>query len=196
MGKVFVSQTISLDGFVATVNDDVAPLFGWYINGDTGLPFPGLPQRFKLSKASAALIAEEWNAIGAFVTGRRDFEVSKAWGGQPPLGKPMFIVTHQPPPEWNQPNSPFTFVTDGVESAIKQAQEAAKGKSVNVGGTKIIQQCLAAGLIDEIGVEVVPVLLGAGIRLFDWVNGKPIELAYTRVVEGKGVTHLRFRVIK
>ena len=195
MAKTIVAQTMSLDGFIAA-RDDVWPLFGWYTAGDTDLPIVGAPRAFKVSKASAELIRREWDAIGAIVTGRRDFDVSEAWGGVPPLGVPIFIVTHNPPSEWNHNDSPFTFVTDGVESAVAQATQTANGKNVSIGGSKIVQQCLLAGLVDEIAIELVPVLLGSGIRLFDNLDGKKIELGYTGVVEGTGVTHLRFRVLK
>jgi len=196
MAKTIVAQTMSLDGFIAAADDDVWPLFGWYTAGDTDLPIPGVPRSFKVSKASAELILREWGSIGAVVTGRRDFDVSEAWGGAPPFGVPTFIVTHQPPDEWTKPGSPFTFVTDGVESAVEQAKQAAQGKTVSIGGSHIIRQALMADLVDEIGIELAPILLGSGIRLFDNLDGKKIELAYTGVIEGTGVTHLRFRVLR
>jgi dihydrofolate reductase len=196
MAKTIIAQTMSLDGFIAAPDDDVWPLFGWYTAGDTGLPIKGVPRSFKVSKASAELIRNEWDMIGAVVTGRRDFDVSDAWGGDPPLGVPIFIVTHHPPAAWNKPDSPFTFVTDGVESAVAQAKQAANGRNVTISGSKIAQQCLRAGLVDEIAIDLAPILLGAGIRLFDNLEGKRIELAYTNVIQGTGVTHLRFRVMK
>jgi dihydrofolate reductase len=196
MAKTIVAQTMSLDGFIAAPDDDVWPLFGWYTAGDTDLPVKGVPRAFKVSAASAALIRREWDSIGAIVTGRRDFDVSEAWGGIPPLGVPIFILTHNPPGEWSKEGSPFTFVTDGVESAVAQAKRAANGRNVTIGGSQVVQQCLLAGLVDEIAIELAPILLGSGIRLFDNLDGKRIELAYTGVVEGTGVTHLRFRVLK
>lgn len=196
MTKTIVAQTMSLDGYIAAPDDNVWPLFDWYTSGDTDLPIAGVPRSFKVSKASATLIRQEWDSIGAIVTGRRDFDVSEAWGGIPPLGVPIFIVTHNPPAEWNKPDSPFTFVSDGVESAVAQAKRAANGRNVTIGGSKIAQQCLLAGLVDEIAIELAPILLGAGIRLFDNLEGMRIELEYTRVIEGTGVTHLRFRVVK
>jgi dihydrofolate reductase len=196
MVKTIIAQTMSLDGFIAAPDDDVWPLFGWYTAGDTELPIVGVPRSFKVSRASATLIRKEWDSIGAIVTGRRDFDVSEAWGGVPPLGVPIFIVTHHPPAEWSKPDSPFTFVTNGVESAVAQAKQAANGRNVTISGSKIAQQCLLAGLVDEIAIELAPILLGAGIRLFDNLDSRRIELAYTDVVEGTGVTHLRFRVVK
>jgi dihydrofolate reductase len=130
------------------------------------------------------------------VTGRRDFDVSNAWGGKAFLSLPCFIVTHHPPQEWVKEGSPFTFVTEGVESAIRQAQAAAGDKTVSVSGTQIVQQALKAGLLDEIQIHLVPVLLGAGIRLFDHLDTAPIELETTRVIDAPGVTHLTFRVVK
>jgi len=196
MVKTIIAQTMSLDGFIAAPDDDVWPLFGWYTAGDTELPVVGVPRSFKVSSASAELSRKEWDSIGAIVTGRRDFDVSEAWGGVAPLGVPIFIVTHHPPAEWSKPDSPFTFVTDGVESAVAQAKQAANGRNVTIGGSKIAQQCLLAGLVDEIAIELAPILLGAGIRLFDNLNGTRIELVCIDVVEGTGVTHLRFRVVK
>jgi len=108
----------------------------------------------------------------------------------------MFIVTHNPPSEWVYPGSPFTFVTDGVESALRQAQQAAGDKDVNIGGTSIVRQLLALNLLDVIHIDLVPFLIGGGIRLFDNLENAPIELENTRVVSGTGVTHLTFRVIK
>ena len=196
MAKTIVAQTMSLDGFIATPEDDVAPLFGWYSAGETELAVKGIPFTFKVSQATAALIRPELDSIGAIVTGRRDFDVSEAWGGVPPLGVPIFIATHNPPAEWTAKESPFTFVSNGVESAVAQAKQAANGKNIYIGGSQIIQQCLRAGLVDEIAIELAPILLGTGIRLFGDLGGRHIELVNTSVVQGTGVTHLRFRVVK
>jgi len=98
--------------------------------------------------------------------------------------------------QWSKEGSPFTFVTDGVESAIRQAKQAAGDKHVAVSSANIMQQCLKAGLLDEIHIDLVPVLLGAGVRLFDDLGAAPIALERTRVIEAPGVTHLFFRVVK
>ena len=196
MGKVIAQFTMSLDGFIAGPDDDIQRLFKWYRSGDTDFQVPATDMVFKISRASAEVLREEWAAIGAIVTGRRDFDVSGAWGGQPPLGVPHFIVTHNAPQEWVKAGSPFTFVTDGVESAIRQAEQAAGDKNVAVGGSKITQQALKAGLLDELGIDLASILLGDGIRLFDNLDTEPIELERTRVIAAPGVTHLRFRVVK
>jgi dihydrofolate reductase len=204
MGKVIVELSMSLDGFVAGPNDGPdnglgdggEALFKWYYSGDTAFPLPGTDMVFRISRASAELLQEEWGAIGAMVAGRRMFDIAHAWGGNPPGGGPCFIVTHTAPQEWLKEGSPFTFVADGVESAIRQAKQAAGDKNVSVGSASIAQQCIKAGLLDEISIDLAPVLLGAGVRLFDHLGTQPVQLERTRVVEAPEVTHLRFRVVK
>ena len=196
MTKVFTQFTMSLDGFIAGPHDDVRRLFGWYGSGDTNFAVPGTDMMFRMSRSSAEHLQREWSLIGAIVTGRRDFDVSKAWGGTPPLGVPTFIVTHRVPQEWVKEGSPFTFVTDGVESALEKARKIAGDKNVDVGGSTIVQQCLKAGLLDEILIDLVPILLGAGVRLFDHLGVGPIDLEKIVVVDAPDVTHLKFRVIK
>jgi dihydrofolate reductase len=196
MGKINTQFTMSLDGFIAGPQDEIQPLFGWYSRGDTDFPVAGTPMVFKISRASADYLRQAWGQIGAIVTGRRDFDVSEAWGGKPPLAVPTFIVTHHPPSEWVKPGSPFTFVTEGVEAAVERARQAAGDRNVAVSGTTIVQQCLRAGLLDEIHIDLAPILLGAGIRLFDQLGPDPIELENIDLIQGTGVTHLRFRVVK
>jgi dihydrofolate reductase len=187
---------MSLDGFIADPNDDVGRLMRWYFSGDTEMP-AAAGMVFKISRASADLLRETWGSFGAIVTGRRDFDVSRAWGGKPPIpGARTFIVTHTVPQEWAGADSPFTFVTDGVASALEQAKAVAGDKDVAVSGSKIVQQCLQAGLLDEIQIDLAPMLLGAGIRLFDQLGVGPIDLEQILVVDTPHVTHLRYRVVK
>jgi len=196
MGKVIFNMSMSLDGFIAGPNNEVDRLFKWYFSGDTEVPFPGTELIFKVSRASAQVLQEAGRTIGAMVTGRRNFDGAHAWGGRPPLGVPHFVMTHTIPPEWVKPDSPFTFVTNGVESAVEKAKQAAGDKHVGVSSANVMQQCLNAGLLDEIHIDLVPVLLGNGHRLFEAVGPKPIELETTRVIEGFGVTHLAFRLVR
>jgi len=196
MGKVITEFTMSLDGFVADPNHDIRHLFGWYRNGDTEFQFPSSTMSFKVSRASADLLRKNWGEIGALITGRRDFDVSKAWGGTSPFGVPILIVTHRPAPEWEQPGSPFLFVREGVEQALAQAQGIAGDKVVGISGTTIVQQCLRAGLLDGIRIHLAPVLLGAGIPLFATLGIDPIHLAITEVVATPTVTHLEYRIRK
>jgi dihydrofolate reductase len=196
MGKVITGFTMSLDGFIAGPNDDIRTLFKWFSSGDTSFPVPGTDMVFQISRASADVIAPLWSSIGAFVTGRHDFDVSAAWGGKPPYGWPAFIVTHTPPQAWMYDGSPFTFITDGVAAAIEQARHVAGDRHVIVGGTTIVRQCLQAGLLDEIHIDLASMLLGSGKRLFDQLDTDPIALERLHVVEGTDVTHIAFRVVK
>ncbi len=204
MSKVIFENSVSLDGFVAgphdspdnPLGDGGERLFTWYESGDVALPLPGTDMVFMISQASADLLQHEWNNLGAMVAGRRMFDIANAWGGHPPGGGPCFIVTHHPPDEWLMEGSPFTFVTDGVESAIRQAKQVVGHKNVALSSASILQQALRAGLVDEIYLDLIPVLLGGGVRLFDHLGPIPPEMEITRVVPGMGVTHLIYRVIK
>jgi dihydrofolate reductase len=203
MGVIF-QNSMSLDGFVAGPNDSPEnplgdggeALFSWYNSGDIPFPLPGTDMIFHISRASTELLRQEWDNLGAMVAGRRMFDLANAWNGHPPGGGPCFIVTHTPPPEWLKAGSPFTFITDGVESAIHQAKQVAGNKNVSVSSASIAQQCLRAGLLDEIQIDLAPVLLGGGVRLFDNLGVTPLDLEIMHVVEGAGVTHLKYRVIK
>jgi dihydrofolate reductase len=204
MGKVRTGHSMSLDGFIAGPNDGPeAPmgdggeqLLAWYSGGDTEYRLPGTEMVFKVSPKTAELLRETRRTTGALVTGRRTFDLTNGWGGRHPLDVPVFVVTHTVPQEWVSERSPFTFVTDGLESAVEQAKAVAADKDVGVVGASLVQQCLRAGLLDEIHVDLVPVLLRDGVRLFDHLGTEPIELESTRVIEGAGVTHLTFRVVK
>ena len=112
------------------------------------------------------------------------------------MGVPVFVLTHTVPREWVYEGSPLTFVTDGLENAVEQAKAVAGDKDVGVVGASIVQQCITAGLLDEIRFDLASVLLGDGVRLFDHLDTEPIELESTRMIEGAGVTHLTFRVVK
>jgi len=203
MGKVVFNMTVSLDGFVAGPNDGPEKglgdggeaLFHWYFSGDTEISIGSGSPVLKVSSQSAKVIQEAMETSGAGVWGRRTFDIANAWGGHPPVS-PSFIVTHTVPQEWVYEGSPFIFVTDGVESAIRQAKQAAGEKDVVICTASILQQCLNAGLMDEIHIDVAPLLLGKGVRLFDHLDINPIELERIRVVEAPGVTHLGYRVVK
>jgi dihydrofolate reductase len=187
---------MSLDGFIARPNGDVGALFDWYFAGDTEYTVPGGNFPLRVSAQSAELLSESYGRMGALVVGRRHFDHARGWGGRHPMSVPVFVVTHTVPREWNYEGSPFTFVTDGVDSAVEQAKGVAGSKDVGVGGAGVAQQCIETGLVDEVGIDVVPVLLGEGVRFFDRLHTGPIELERTMVLEAPGVTHLRFRVVK
>jgi dihydrofolate reductase len=203
MGKVVFNITVSLDGFVAGPNDSPEQglgeggdvLFNWYFSGDTEIVLSEGTPVLKVSAQSAELMKAAFETYGAGVWGRRTFDIAHAWGGHPP-GTPCFIVTHNVPQEWVYAGSPFTFVTGGVESAIRQAKAAAGDKDVVICTASILQQALRAGLVDEIYLDVAPVLLGRGVRLFDHLGERPIQLEIIRAMAAPGVAHLGYRVVK
>ena len=197
MSKVIAIMSMSLDGYVADANDGVGEVFDWYFNsGDVAFDTGGAdPMTFKVSAPSAVHLRALWSELGAVLTGRRTFEVAQGWGGNHAWG-PAFVLTHQIPDGWPRPGSTVHFVTDGLESAVKQAKAAAAGKSVGVHGADTIQQLLNAGLLDELHIDVSAVLLGSGVRLFDHLAGTPAVLGNPTVIAGVGVTHLRYPVRK
>jgi dihydrofolate reductase len=197
MSKVIALMSMSLDGFVADPNDGVAEVFDWYMNSGTVVFNTGGsdPMTFMVSPPSAGHLRELWSELGGVITGRRTFEVAQGWGGNHAWG-PAFVLTHSVPPGWPRPGSTVHFVLDGIESAVRQARAAAAGKSVAVHGADTIRQCLDAGLLDEIAVDIAAVILGSGVRLFDHLAGTPFFLGSPTAVQGIGVTHLRYPVRK
>jgi dihydrofolate reductase len=195
MSKVVALMSMSLDGYVADSNDGVAEVFDWYMHsGDVEFHTGGSdPMTFNVSEPSAVHLRSLWSELGAVLTGRRTFEVAQGWGGNHAWG-PAFVLTHHVPAGWPRPDSTVHFVTDGLESAVKQAKAAAGEKAVAVHGADTIQQLLNAGLLDEINVDVAAVLLGSGVRLFDHLASTPAVLGNPTVIPGVGVTHLRYRV--
>ena len=195
--QVVAIMSMSLDGYVADLDDGVAEVFDWYVNsGEVEINTGGAaPMTFRMSEASAEHVRGVTSGLGALITGRKTFEVADGWGGNHAWG-PAFVLTHSVPDGWPRPDSTVQFVNDGVESAVAQAKEAAGGKSVAVHGADVIQQCLNAGLIDEISVDVAALLLGSGVRLFDHLATTPATLGNPAVIAGNGVTHLRYPVLK
>ena len=197
MSKLVAIMSMSLDGYVADLNDGVDEVFDWYFtSGEEEIHTGGAdPMTFKVSGPSAEYIRKRTSELGAVLTGRRTFDKAEGWGGNHAWG-PAFVLTHHIPAGWPRPNSTVHFVTDGIESAVNQAKAAAAGKSVGVHGADTIQQLLKAGLLDEICVDIAAVLLGAGVRLFDQPGGTPAVLGNPTVIPGVGVTHLRYPVRK
>src|SRR4029453_4088644 len=163
MGKVRTGHATSLDGFIAGPNDGPdAPMgkggervLGWYMGGDTEYRLPGTEMVFKVSPQTAEYLRETSTTTGALVTGRRTFDLPRGWGGGHPLGEPAFVLPHSVPQEWANKGSPFTFVTDGLESAVAQAKAAAGDKDVGVGAAGIVQSGIKAGLLDPIHIHSV-----------------------------------------
>jgi dihydrofolate reductase len=196
MGNVIAGFSMSLDGFIADPDDGVEHVFKWYSAGGTDAEVMAGDDAIGMTRAAAELIEEAGRGAGVLVTARRTFDIAHAWGGKHPMDVPMVVVTHRVPAEWvNREGSPFTFVTDGVPQAIDVARQIAGDKDVVVGAPSVIQQCLQLGLLDAIHIDLVPVVLGRGIRLFDHLT-KPVELLVTEASGNPHVTHITYRVIR
>jgi dihydrofolate reductase len=195
MSKVIANATMSLDGFIADADDRVGPLFDWYGSGDVKVA-PGDPERtFSVTRASADHLTASWSRIGASVIGRRLFDLTNGWHGRPAAGDHVFVVTHAAPTDWPFPDAPFTFVTDGPRSAIDQARAFAGDRDVSLTAGDLAGQALAEGLIDEIRIDLVPVIFGSGIRFFGSYPGPPRLLENPdTLIQGDRVTHLSFSV--
>ena len=196
MGKIVMQASMSLDGYIADTSDAVGPLFDWYGNGDVEFTGADPDRVFRVSAASADYLRSGWANIGPEVCGRRLFDLTNGWDGRPPVGEAGFVGTHQAPTDWNFPDAPFTFVTDGVRSAVAQAQAFAGDKDVSLSAGNIGGQALEAGLVDEVRVDLVPVVFGAGVRFFGDYAGSPLLLENPQVVQGDRVTHLHYRLRK
>ncbi len=193
MSTVISGISMSLDGFVTGPNVTREQQLGE--GGDVLHRWVWQPD-----PRDAELLASMVADVGAILMGRRSYDLAEGdggWGDGGPAGSvPCFVLTHTPPdPATVRAPSVFTFVTDGIHSAIEQARAAAAGKVVGVHGASAAQQCLAAGLLDELLISLAPVLLGSGTRLFDHLGG-PIALEQTDVIATANATHLRFRVIR
>ena len=203
MAKVVYSLSTSLDGFVAGPNDGPENglgerggmhIFDWYMDdgepiGDTGL--------FSPQGANRAVVAQMIAESGAMVAGRRTWDITNGWGGSHPFpGMGIVLLTHEAPAEIPQGDSEIRVVTSGIEEAIAVAKELAGDKTVSFAGASAGKQALAAGLVDEILVNVAPILLGAGVRMFDEWGGDSIRLEPIATIAGPHVTHLRYRVLR
>ena len=192
MSKVFLAVSMSLDGFIGRPDDDVGPLHDWLFSGKTGDDDAFLKPA---DQRNGEVLDETLARIGATVVGRRTFDVTDGWGGDPPIPTTYFVLTHRGPVGRPKGRSEFTFVGDGIDSAVEQAKAAAGQKDVSVMGASIAQQCLAAGLLDDMCLSVVPVLLGNGVRLFEQDIAE-LPLEQVDVVATPEVTHLKYRVVK
>ncbi|HEX9598735.1 MAG TPA: dihydrofolate reductase family protein [Gaiellaceae bacterium] len=213
MTRLICDISISLDGFVAGLNPSLEQPLGeggdllheWAFAAQSWRESHGLEGGEK--NADSEVIEESISATGAVVMGRRMFSGGEGawendprargwWGDDPPFHVPVFVLTHHPRETLiMQGGTTFTHVTDGIRAAIDQARAAAGDKDVLLaGGASVVQQCLKAGLLDELQIHVAPVLLGGGTSLFDQLGIEPLRLDATRVVASPSVTHLRFRV--
>lgn len=194
MSRTIGIMSMSLDGFVADVDGGVAEVFDWYAAGDVEVQAGGADaMAFRMSAASAEHFRDLTAGLGAVITGRRTFDAADGWGGRHAWG-PAFVLSHTVPDGWPRPGSSVHFVHDGIEAAVGRALEAAGGGSVALHGADTIRQCLRAGLLGELALDVAAVLLGSGVPMFDHVVEAPAVLGDPEVVQGVGVTHLRYAV--
>ena len=196
MSKVFTGASMSLDGYISGPNETgFEHLFKWMGNGDVEVPTANPELTPRMTEENAKHFRELRELTGALVVGRKLFDFTSGWGGRHPLDKPVVVVSHSVPDGWPREGAPFTFVTDGIERAIEQAQALAGEQAVGVNGGTIARQCLDARLLDEIWVDLVPVLLGGGTPFFEQLGSAPVELeGPLSIGDGKDVTHLRYRV--
>jgi dihydrofolate reductase len=213
MSKVRVHISSSLDGYVAGPNQSQENPLGeggeglhdWLVELKSWREHAGMEGG--VENTSNDVFSEEIRNVGAEIMGRGKFGPAARgpwgddpwegwWGEDPPFHKPVFVLTHHEREPLTLSDTTYTFVTDGIHSALERAREAAGDKDVFIGGgADVINQYLAAGLVDELGLHVVPILLGGGARLFDGV-GPDLKLEELRAIEAPGVAHLKYRVVR
>lgn len=195
MSTVYTGASMSIDGYISGPNETgFEHLFQWYGNGDVEVPTADPNMTLRMTQVNADHWRHTLDLTGALVVGRSLFDNMGGWGGRHPADKPVVVLTHRDAPEgWE--GKPFTFVTGGIERAIEVASELAGGKGVGLNGGTIASQALDAGLLDEIWIDLVPVVLGGGTPFFSQLGSAPIVLEDPEsVTEGTNVTHIRYRV--
>jgi dihydrofolate reductase len=181
---------VSVDGFIADGRDDVGPLFEWYFNGDREIVDDG---PFNVSEASIDYVRPMWQRIGVTVIGRHLFDLTNGWEGTPPAGEHIVVVTHRPRPDGWHPEASCRFV-DNVAAAVAAAKDLAGERDVAVAAGDVGGQALALGLVDEVAMDVVPVVFGSGKRYFGSVDAQHLLQDPEVVIQGRRVLHLRYRV--
>ncbi len=212
MSRLLYGASMSLDGFVAGPDQSTDHPLG--VGGELlhewmrelAIWREGAGLDGGTANASTAVLERDDSNVGAVIMGRNMFGGGPGpwgadpwngwWGDNPPQHRPVFVLTHYPRPRLQcEGGTSFEFITDGIEAALKLARAAADGKDVEVsGGATTAKQYLAAGLLDEIELHLVPVVLGAGVRLFDGSAMAAVRLEQADVVQAPGVTHIRYRV--
>ena len=191
MGRVVMYASVSVDGFIADDNDQPGPLFDWLLGGDVPLDESGV---LKVSQNSHDCTRAYWDQIGATIVGRHVFDMTNGWDGVPPGEvEHVVVVTHRGRPEGWYPDAPFHFV-DGIEAAISTAQELAGDRLVEVAAGDVGGQLFAAGLVDEVRMDVAPVVLGSGKRFFGSVDAQNFLEDPAEIIQGQRVLHVRYPV--
>lgn len=203
MSRVTLYMAMSLDGFITGPDDDAQNpaglngmrLMDWLGNVDSGGDNTGDGERvdaYRPGDPNSQVVYDEAMATGAVITGKRTGDFAGYWGGDHHDGVPIFVPTHQPPAE--NPHERVHYVTDGIESCVKQAKAAARDRDILLHGAYTAQECLKAGVLDVIEIQLRPVLLGQGRLLFDGLPPEHVELELVRTLEAPGVLHLRYEV--
>jgi dihydrofolate reductase len=190
MSTVFMHAVVSVDGFIADAQDNVGPLFEWYFNGDAEIVDGG---PFKVSAESARYVRPMWQRIGTTVMGRHLFDLTNGWEGTPPAGEHIVVVSHRPRPEGWHPEASCQFVDD-IARAIMVAKELARDRDVAVTAGNVGGQALALGLVDQVAMDVVPVVFGHGKRYFGDIDSQHLLEDPDVVIQGRRVLHLRYHV--
>jgi len=195
MGAVVAQASMSLDGYIAKEDNTIGRLFDWLQNGEVESPTATEDLTFHLSPKSAEHWRQWVSGLGALVCGRTLFDFTDGWGGRHTMDIPVVVVTHQAPTGWVEahPDALFHFVTDGVETAVAKAQELAGDRTVAVTAGTVARQCLELGLLDEVAIDLVPVVMGSGRPFFGALKVEDVPLGDPTVcIQGDRVTHLVF----
>jgi dihydrofolate reductase len=193
MNKILTHMTMSLDGYIADPGDQPGELFEWYEAGDVSVASANENVVFDVDEASAEVLRELTENVGAIVAGRRLFDIAGGWNDNHPGGAPVVVVTHRAPADAAERWPRTTFV-DGVEPAIAKAREVAGDKDVTIASPNVTQQALELGLVDEVCVSLVPVLYGEGIPYFAKLDRGHVPLEDPVVVQGRRALHLMYPV--
>ncbi|WP_345496213.1 dihydrofolate reductase family protein [Nocardia callitridis] len=197
MATVIMHAVVSVDGFIADENDDVGPLFDWYFNGEVPLVEDEALERnhapFRVGRRSYEYTGPFWNSIGATIQGRHLFDLTNGWEAEPPAGEHLLVVSHRPKPDGWHPEADVPFFDD-VAAAVAEAKRRAGDRVVAVCAGEVGGRALELGLVDEVAMDVVPVVFGSGKRYFGSVDTHHLLEDPDVVVQGNRVLHLRYRV--
>ena len=191
MSTVVMHNVVSVDGFVADADDQVGPLFDWYNNGDVAVGDQGLAN---VSRVSADYVQPMWAGIGSMVIGRRLFDLTNGWEGAPPAGEHVVVVSHRPRPDGWHPEASYHFIADVAQAIAKAKELAGEDRTVAVAAGDVGGQAFALGLVDEVAMDVVPVVFGSGKRYFGPVDAQHLLEDPHVVIQGDRVLHLRYKV--
>jgi dihydrofolate reductase len=195
MATVVMHAVMSVDGYIADEDDQVGPLFEWYFNGDQPIVEASSEQQhapFRVSSTSLSYVRPFWDSINATIQGRHLFDLTNGWEAQPPAGEHLLVVSHRPKPEGWHPEVDVPFFDD-VPAAVAEAKRRAGDGVVAVCAGDVGGQAFALGLVDEVAMDVVPVVFGKGKRYFGAIDGQHMLDDPDVVIQGDRVLHLRYK---